>query len=95
VGVANVELRLPLLGGIGLIRAPGVPPIEIAGFFDIGKAWTNVDDNRFGDRDFVKSAGALARINLFGFAIAEIDYVFPFDRPEKKSVWQFSLTPGF
>jgi Tol biopolymer transport system component len=95
VGVANVELRLPLLGGIGLIRAPGVPPIEIAGFFDIGKAWTAVEGNRFGDRGYVKSAGALARINLFGFAIAEIDYVFPFDRPEKKSVWQFSLTPGF
>jgi Tol biopolymer transport system component len=95
IGVANVELRLPLLGGIGVIRAPGVPPIEIGGFFDIGKAWTSVEDNTFSDREWVKSAGALARMNLFGFMIVEVDYAFPFDRPGKDSVWQFSLTPGF
>jgi hypothetical protein len=41
------------------------------------------------------SAGAALRVNIFGLAVVEIDYVLPFDRPQKKHVWQFSLTPGF
>lgn len=106
VGVANAELRLPLLGGIGVIHAPGVPPIEIGAFFDAGIAWTGLDDEEcleqlgvegcsLSDRKAVKSTGFLARLNLFGFAIAELDFVRPLDRPEKDWIWQFHLTPGF
>ena len=40
-------------------------------------------------------AGIAARINVFGFAVAEIDYVRPFDRPGRGWLWQFSFRPGF
>lgn len=113
IAVGNLELRLPLFGGLGVIRAPGVPPVEVGVFYDIGKAWsTNGDPNcatacEFGDRDWVSSAGLLARVNLFGFMIAELDFVNAFDREEfflldgveisraKGWAWQFSLNQGF
>jgi len=43
----------------------------------------------------VFSAGAGLRINLLGFAVAELDLVRPFQRPEKGWVWQLQLQPGF
>ncbi|MCG8468046.1 MAG: hypothetical protein MJB57_07500 [Gemmatimonadetes bacterium] len=103
VAVGNIELRLPLLGGLGVIRAPGVPPIEVGAFYDIGKAWVSDGDPNcaeelactFSERDWVDSAGLFTRINLFGFAVGELAFARPFDRPEKDWVWQFSLTPGF
>lgn len=103
VAVANLELRLPLVGGIGVIPAPGVPPIEIGVFFDAGKAWTHSTDPNctveatcsWSERSWQRSAGFLSRLNLFGFMIAELDFVRPFDRAEKGWLWQFSLTPGF
>ena len=100
VAVGNVELRVPLLGGIGLVRAPGVPPVEVGVFYDIGKAWNaanspGCDGCTFGSREWVSSTGIFTRINVFGFLIAELDFAHPFDRPEKDWVWQFSLTPGF
>jgi hypothetical protein len=30
-----------------------------------------------------------------GFAVAEVDYVKPLDRPLKNWFWEFNLTPGF
>ena len=41
------------------------------------------------------SAGVALRVNLLGFAIAEVDYVRPLDRSRKGWLWQFGLTPGF
>ena len=35
------------------------------------------------------------RANLFGFAVAELDYVRPVDRPDRGWLWQFNLMPGF
>jgi hypothetical protein len=35
------------------------------------------------------------RINVLGFAVAEIDYVRPLDRPGRGWLWQFNLRPGF
>jgi hypothetical protein len=35
------------------------------------------------------------RANLLGFAVAEFDYVRPFDRTRRGWIWQFGLTPGF
>ena len=43
----------------------------------------------------VVSVGAAMRINVFGFAVAEIDYVRPLDRPGRGWLWQFNLRPGF
>jgi hypothetical protein len=43
----------------------------------------------------VKSVGAGARVNLFGYAVVEIDYVKPLDRPRKGWIWQFNFSPGW
>ena len=58
-----------------------------------------------GDRDPLFSTGVGFRINLFGFLLAEIDYVKAFNRPlfdqlgnvigKKGAFWQFSFQPGF
>jgi Tol biopolymer transport system component len=97
LAVANLELRLPLLGAAGLARTPGVPPIEVAAFYDAGVAWTQADKASFlgGDRRPVTSRGLALRMNLFGFAVGEAAYVHPDDRPDKGWYWLFSLQPGF
>lgn len=47
-------------------------------------------------RDLVRSTGVAARgVNLFGYAVAEFDYVHPFDRPGRGWLWEFNLRPGF
>ena len=71
--------------------------MELAFFGDAGVAWTTDIKPSFsgGQRDFVRSAGVALRANVLGYAIAEIDYVRPFDRCRRGWVWQFGLTPGF
>jgi outer membrane protein assembly factor BamA len=98
MAVLNAELRFPLLGLFGGRSYYGAFPIELAVFGDAGTAWTSSAARpRFlgGDRDWVRSAGAALRVNAFGYAVFEIDYVRPFDRPERGWHWQFNLTPGF
>ena len=97
VNVASAELRFPLLGLFSRKSYYGAFPIEMALFADAGQAWTKGTKPRFagGDRDWVRSAGAALRVNVLGFAIAEIDYVRPLDRSRKGWLWQFGLTPGF
>ena len=97
IGIANVELRMPLLGAIGLIRSPQIPPVEIAGFYDAGAAWTSLQKASFlgGVVPGVTSMGGAFRINMLGFAVAEIAYVHPNDRPLKGWYWQFDIQPGF
>lgn len=95
---ANLELRFPLLGVLGLGSGYyGFLPIEMAFFGDAGVAWDrDVEPKLFGgDRAAVSSYGVALRMNLFGFAIAELDYVRPVDRPEKDWYLQFGFTPGF
>jgi Tol biopolymer transport system component len=96
--VANVELRFPLFGLLSLGRGYyGFLPIELGGFFDMGVAWYD-DDKAWilgGDRKPVKSYGFVARMNLFGFAIVEMDYVHPMDRTLKGWHFQFGFTSGF
>jgi outer membrane protein assembly factor BamA len=108
--IGNVELRFPLLGLFGGSRYYGPFPIEGAVFYDTGIAWGDQlrqqADGTYQkvaskfkltgpERGRVASYGATVRVNLFGFAIVEIDYVKPLDRPMKKSLWQFNFTPGF
>lgn len=95
--VGNIELRAPLWGLFGGDDLYGPLPIEIAGFFDYGVAWDgdSKPDIFGGVREAVRSYGAALRANLFGYAVIEIDYVRPLDRPRKGWFWQFSLRPGF
>jgi Tol biopolymer transport system component len=97
MAVANLELRTALLGALGVLRSPGFPPIEAAVFFDAGTAWTRAQtlDIFGGDRHPVTSHGVTMRINLLGFAVAQINYVHPNHRPLRNWIWEFSLTPGF
>ncbi len=110
--VASMELRFPLLGVLGLGSGMyGAFPVEFAVFGDAGIAWDSRHEAFFlgGDpatqRDPLFSTGAGFRINLFGFLLAEIDYVKAFQRPifdqvgneigRKGAFWQFSFQPGF
>ena len=95
LAVANLELRTPLLGPLGLIPSQGFIPVETALFYDAGMAWSSQPGATFKDRDPVKSYGASLRINLLGFAVGQISLVRPVDRPLKNWIWEFSLTPGF
>ena len=97
VAIASAEFRFPLLGLFSRRSFYGPFPIELAFFGDAGLAWTSATKPSFagGDRDWVRSAGVALRANLLGFAIAEFDYVRPFDRSRKGWIWQFGLTPGF
>ena len=97
LAVVNVELRVPLLGALGLYPTPAVPPIESGIFFDAGSSWTSNERTRVlgGPRHPVTSYGLTFRANLFGFAIGEADLVHPNDRPGQSWYWEFSLQPGF
>ncbi len=96
--VGNLELRFPLLGVLGLGHGYyGAFPIEAAIFGDGGVAWSQGQSPAFlgGSNKVLSSAGGALRVNLFGFAILELDYVRPFDRPGVGWLWQFGLNPGF
>lgn len=96
--VTNVELRFPLFGVLGIGSGYyGVFPLDFDVFFDAGIAWTNTDKPWFlgGERKPVTSAGVGLRLNFFGYLVLGLHYVHPFDRPEKGSYLQFSITPGF
>jgi hypothetical protein len=102
--IGNVELRFPLLGALGVGSGYyGVLPIELALFADAGLAWssdladTPVTDERpwfaGGDRRPVTSVGAGLRMNVFGFAIIEVDLSHAFQRD--RWIWQLGFVPGF
>ncbi len=96
--VGNLELRFPLLRPFGVREGMyGPVPVEVAFFADAGVAWTSIQRPSFagGERRPVSSAGVTFRANVFGFAIAQIDLAYPFQRPGRGWVWSFSLAPGF
>jgi hypothetical protein len=99
IAVANLELRIPLLGLFNRRNLYGPIPIELIGFSDWGVAWTAEDRARVlggdGTRSVVKSYGGGARINLLGFAVVEVDMVKAVDRPQKGWSWIFNFMPGF
>jgi Tol biopolymer transport system component len=97
VAIANAELRFPLWGAFGGGNFYGPLPIEMALFTDAGVAWDRTTRPGFSAaaREPVVSVGAAMRINVLGFAVAEIDYVRPLDRPGRGWLWQFNLRPGF
>lgn len=96
--VGNLEVRFPLLGVLGVGSGYyGAYPIEAAVFADGGVAWTDRDKASLfgGGRRPVTSAGVALRVNLLGFAVAEMDVVKPFDRPGRGAYLELSLTPGY
>ena len=97
MAVAGAEFRLPLMALFDRRAMYGALPVEIGLFADAGVAWNSDVSPGFagGDRDWVRSVGAVLRFNAFGFAVGELDYVKPLDRPERGWMWQFNLTRGF
>lgn len=97
--VGNLEFRFPLLRPFTgtSSRMYGPLPVEVALFADGGFAWNKGDTPSLfgGDRKGVSSAGVALRVNMFGFAVGEFDFVKPFERPAQGWMFQFSLAPGF
>ncbi|MFB3853156.1 MAG: BamA/TamA family outer membrane protein [Vicinamibacterales bacterium] len=96
--VGNLEFRFPLLRPFGPSNnVYGPVPVEVAFFADAGVAWNKGEKPEFfgGDRQAVSSAGIALRVNAFGYAVVELDFARPFQRPGKGWTFQFSLTPGF
>ena len=75
----------------------GPVPIEVAFFGDSGVAWTASDKPTLlgGARKPVVSTGVTLRLNLFGFAVGQLDFARPVQRPRHGWMFEFSLTPGF
>src|SRR5918992_1331033 len=101
IGVASAELRFPILNPSFGVPA-GIPPLEGALFYDIGLAWDgqstlkwrrSAGDDPIRVRTPLKTIGVSLRANLFGFAIARLDYSIPQDRPDVNGLWTFSLGP--
>jgi WD40 repeat protein len=108
--VANVEFRFPLLRPFGATQNMyGPVPVEVAFFADGGVAWNSLQQisipttifvspqlpHPFNLHDGVASAGVTLRVNLFGFAVGQLDFAHPFQRPGRGWVFQFNLSPGF
>jgi len=102
LGVANVELRVPLLGfeQFGLIKFPYLPT-ELVLFADGGLAWdadnppTLEFSRSSAERVPVFSAGVSARVNFLGMLIIEAYRAYPFQRPARGAHWGFLLSPGW
>jgi outer membrane protein assembly factor BamA len=96
--VVNFEVRAPL---VGLLKGGeldyGRVPVEIAGFFDAGVAWSEGTMPRFlgGTQRAVRSAGIAGRINALGLLVLEIAASRPFDRVSKGWQWQVTMRQGF
>jgi Tol biopolymer transport system component len=104
MAVANVELRFPLFGVLGVGRGfYGILPLDFVAFYDAGIAWDYdavgyTEEEPFflgGDRKPLHSAGVGLRMNMFGYLILGVNAVKPFSRPEKDWVFQFTIMPGF
>ena len=77
VAIANAEVRFPIWGAFGGNQFYGPLPIEGAFFTDAGVAWGQSlrAGTLPGDNQPVFSVGAALRVNVFNFAVAEIDFV--------------------
>jgi hypothetical protein len=104
IGVASAEIRFPILTPAFGFLPQGFPPIEGALFYDIGLTWDerstikwsrSAGDDPIRVRTPLQTFGVSVRTNLFGFAIARLDYSIPQERRGVKGLWTFSLGPAF
>jgi len=102
IGVANVELRFPLIQALVFGGGIGLPPIEGFAFYDAGIAWgegtppgvaPGLTPERL-ERSVLSSAGVGGRVNLLGYAVLEVHYARPLVG-DRGWHWQFALQPGF
>ena len=95
--VLNGEVRAPLAGLFTGRLDYGPLPVEVFGFVDSGVAWTATEKPVFtgGGRPWLTSVGAGARVNAFGFLVAEFNLVRPLDRLQQGWTFVFNLQPGF
>lgn len=96
LAVVNAEARLSLFGPLGVLGT-GFLPMDLVGFYDTGVAWTSDEEADFlgGPRELLSSTGVGLRVNLLGFLLAEIDWVHPFDRPDKGGYVTVNINSGF
>lgn len=106
MGVANVEFRMPLLGAenLALFKSNTIPT-SLNAFFDAGYAWTKQDPFSFDDLKWttsrtaeripVFSTGLSARVNVFGYLVAELYYAIAFQRPDQDGYIGFSISPAW
>ncbi len=102
IGVANLELRLPVLGAeqLSLFRS-NILPTTLTAFFDGGVAWSDGNPPVFKwaesttDRVPVFSTGLSLRVNVLGFLVTEVYYAVPFQRPEKGGYIGLHFSPGW
>ncbi len=95
--VGNAEIRLPLIGFLGVIPSRNFPSLDSAFFYDVGMAYRSRELTRsLGiPRRPVSSCGATVRFNVLGYFIAQLSYVRANDRPLRRWGWEFALVPGF
>jgi outer membrane protein assembly factor BamA len=104
LGIVSAEIRFPILTPAFGFLPQGFPPIEGAIFYDVGLAWNENSvlkwsrapgDDPVRVRAPLQTFGASVRVNLFGFAIARLDYAIPQNRRAVNGLWTFSLGPTF
>ena len=71
----------------------GPIPTELFGFFDAGRAWTTGLPSV--SAPWVRSAGIGARVNVFGYLIAEFNAARPLDRAGSGWRYVFNVRPSF
>ncbi len=103
LALANVELRLPVLGteDLGLFETSYIPT-TLSAFFDGGVAWTESTNpdlrwTREATEDNIPvfSTGLSLRVNILGYLITEFYYAVPFQRPDKNGYFGFQISPGW
>ena len=101
IGVANLEVRVPLVGNkqFGLLN--GFVPTEFFAFADAGAAWTKNESvkirfakNNATDRVPVTSVGGGLRL-LLAYIPLEFYAAKPFQRPQKGWVTGFNIAAGW
>jgi Tol biopolymer transport system component len=94
--VGNAELRFPLFGLFSGEYRYGPIPMEGFLFADAGLAWRSGANPDFGKREsYVTSVGAGLRVNVLGFAVAELAGVRALDRQSRRWRFAFNLLPSF
>lgn len=101
IGVANLEVRVPVFGTKQFGLASGFIPTELFGFADVGAAWSDNDKvklrfarNNATDHVPVLSVGAGLRM-LLAYIPIEVYMAKPFQRPQQGWVTGFNIAPGW